>query len=281
MVTLQILVLPFLVRVRVAQPSSSGVSVHGDAAVFIIGLWCNGNTADSGPAFPGSSPGSPTFACESLPFGRLFFFVAEQSSPTRMGMPGGRRGRDGRWEVLHSVTHVSGSGWVTHAAALAHACGCVFHRTRLHWPMHAAAFFIGAPGLSWENGDVCSRWAFSCGVPSPFGPAHSRAVAFPRQHVWAGVGDSQGNARGLPDIWKPSCMWCHQESNRGHKDFQSFALPTELWHHALSASGYKGMAKILIPQIIRGQIVVLASWGGEGARNGRAPCLPDERVARP
>ncbi len=24
-----------------------------------IGLWCNGNTADSGPAFPGSSPGSP------------------------------------------------------------------------------------------------------------------------------------------------------------------------------------------------------------------------------
>ena len=28
--------------------------------------------------------------------------------------------------------------------------------------------------------------------------------------------------------------WCHQESNRGHKDFQSFALPTELWHHRFS-----------------------------------------------
>ncbi len=30
------------------------------------------------------------------------------------------------------------------------------------------------------------------------------------------------------------CMlskWCHHESNEGHKDFQSFALPTELWHH--------------------------------------------------
>ena len=25
--------------------------------------------------------------------------------------------------------------------------------------------------------------------------------------------------------------WCHRESNQGHKDFQSFALPTELWHH--------------------------------------------------
>ncbi len=28
--------------------------------------------------------------------------------------------------------------------------------------------------------------------------------------------------------------WCHQESNRGHKDFQSFALPTELWHQHCS-----------------------------------------------
>ena len=32
-----------------------------------------------------------------------------------------------------------------------------------------------------------------------------------------------------------SSKWCHQESNRGHKDFQSFALPTELWHHFLIA----------------------------------------------
>ena len=24
------------------------------------------------------------------------------------------------------------------------------------------------------------------------------------------------------------CLWCHRESNQGHKDFQSFALPTEL-----------------------------------------------------
>ena len=35
-----------------------------------LGLWCNGNTADSGPAFPGSSPGSPT---ERFPSGNLFF----------------------------------------------------------------------------------------------------------------------------------------------------------------------------------------------------------------
>ena len=31
--------------------------------------------------------------------------------------------------------------------------------------------------------------------------------------------------------------WCHQESNRGHKDFQSFALPTELWHLVVVRSG--------------------------------------------
>ena len=28
-------------------------------------------------------------------------------------------------------------------------------------------------------------------------------------------------------------LWCHRESNQGHKDFQSFARPTELWHHYL------------------------------------------------
>ncbi len=31
----------------------------------------------------------------------------------------------------------------------------------------------------------------------------------------------------LKGFWK----WCHLDSNQGHKDFQSFALPTELWHH--------------------------------------------------
>ena len=37
-------------------------------------------------------------------------------------------------------------------------------------------------------------------------------------------------------VCKSVCVkkWYHQESNRGHKDFQSFALPTELWHHVFS-----------------------------------------------
>ena len=49
------------------------------------------------------------------------------------------------------------------------------------------------------------------------------------------------------------CKWYHQESNRGHKDFQSFALPTELWHHlcVLLNCGCKGMTFFLILQIFR------------------------------
>ena len=35
--------------------------------------------------------------------------------------------------------------------------------------------------------------------------------------------------------------WCHRESNQGHKDFQSFALPTELWHRV-----WFGSAKVRV-----------------------------------
>ena len=51
-------------------------------------------------------------------------------------------------------------------------------------------------------------------------------------------------------IFLDNCLifkWCHQESNRGHKDFQSFALPTELWHRLVCEC--KGMAKFSIAQI--------------------------------
>ena len=30
-------------------------------SAVLIGIWCNGNTADSGPAFSGSSPDTPTY----------------------------------------------------------------------------------------------------------------------------------------------------------------------------------------------------------------------------
>ena len=44
--------------------------------------------------------------------------------------------------------------------------------------------------------------------------------------TWRGMGERKtANSLRISGLW-----WCHQESNRGHKDFQSFALPTELWH---------------------------------------------------
>ena len=67
-VTQQILVLFFQVRILVAQRSGTG----GVLVCIEIGLWCNGNTTDSGPVFPGSSPGSPTKKA-FLMVGKAFF----------------------------------------------------------------------------------------------------------------------------------------------------------------------------------------------------------------
>ena len=65
MVTQQILVLFFLVRIQVAQ-------LFILLLFLFIGLWCNGNTTDSGPVFLGSNPGSPTEGDRS---GDLFLYL--------------------------------------------------------------------------------------------------------------------------------------------------------------------------------------------------------------
>ena len=36
-----------------------------------------------------------------------------------------------------------------------------------------------------------------------------------------------------------SLLWYHRDSNQGHTDFQSDALPTELWYHSVSIAGAK------------------------------------------
>ncbi len=40
-------------------------------------------------------------------------------------------------------------------------------------------------------------------------------------------------------LYRKPLKWYHQESNRGHKDFQSFALPTELWYRSVVITGAK------------------------------------------
>ena len=55
-----------------------------------IGVWCNGNTTDSGPVFPGSSPGTPTKAAAS--FNRSlprFFLLPLAAMPCRRGAAAG------------------------------------------------------------------------------------------------------------------------------------------------------------------------------------------------
>jgi hypothetical protein len=49
-------------------------------------------------------------------------------------------------------------------------------------------------------------------------------------------------------IYKPfgNYLWCGAGLNRRHKDFQSFALPTELPHRALRSLGEGGSFKIFI-----------------------------------
>ena len=47
---------------NILEVDRKDVTLHRNSEINLsnIGIWCNGNTADSGPAFPGSSPGIPT-----------------------------------------------------------------------------------------------------------------------------------------------------------------------------------------------------------------------------
>ena len=54
----------------------------------------------------------------------------------------------------------------------------------------------------------------------------------------------QEKKESVPILEHSLAVWCHEESNRGHKDFQSFALPSELWHHIRQHVCYVCGAKI-------------------------------------
>ncbi len=43
-----------------SSPTRKGSLHGGDSILSLFGLWCNGNTTDSGPVFLGSNPSSPT-----------------------------------------------------------------------------------------------------------------------------------------------------------------------------------------------------------------------------
>ena len=54
--------------------------------------------------------------------------------------------------------------------------------------------------------------------------------------------------------------WCLQESNQGHKDFQSFALPTELRHHRVSGCKYSILFLILPNKIVKNLLYFYRSF---------------------
>ena len=55
-------------------------------------------------------------------------------------------------------------------------------------------------------------------------------------------------------------LWYHQESNRGHKDFQSFALPTELWHLYFLICVCKGSFFSVNTQIFQSKNIIVADF---------------------
>ena len=58
--------------------------------------------------------------------------------------------------------------------------------------------------------------------------------------TWRGMGERKtANSLRISGL-----LWCHQESNRGHKDFQSFALPTELWHRFCLLIGFVSRLRV-------------------------------------
>ena len=64
-----------------------------------IGIWCNGNTADSGPAFPGSSPGIPTKTLNEKSSSVFFVYgskLLSNISPIAFRLPLYGRGRGER-----------------------------------------------------------------------------------------------------------------------------------------------------------------------------------------
>ena len=83
-------------------------------------------------------------------------------------------------------------------------------------------------------------------------PTQSFASALAKHCVKRGLSNRQKKSYIVVTLYH--FKWCHQESNRGHKDVHSFALPTELWHHhiflpymtgAAAPSSVKASAKVV------------------------------------
>lgn len=90
-------------------------------------------------------------------------------------------------------------------------------------------------GLTMKEGGSYKQKVESCGI-------ESYVCMQPR-----GYSRVDGPKRKLP-TWSGKLVlraWCHPDLNRGHTDFQSDALPTELWHLSTVASAKVGKSELM------------------------------------
>ncbi len=83
---------------------------------FTSGIWCNGNTTDSGPVIPGSNPGIPTanrasFSNERCFFGICVFLQPKAFSPAKSFLMAKRKWRrlGGKTEIPYNTLSLSTS----------------------------------------------------------------------------------------------------------------------------------------------------------------------------
>ena len=116
----------------------------------------------------------------------------------------GTNGKGSVASSLASISRISTSRKLLHAVCSAgRQCTCVLLSTKMNRLFSA-----------WTAG--CALSALSCSMKR-----------FPPFMVW------RNKKTGW---WHPVFEWYHLDSNQGHKDFQSFALPTELWHQTIFGS---------------------------------------------
>ena len=144
-------------------------------------------------------------------------------------------------------------------------CSLLYHKAIGFFTLHSSFFHFH---LWCHQKSTISASQFFPSQTQSFATVHAKLCIRPRKALhlptqsFASVLAKHCVKRGLSNRQKKSYIavtlyhfkWCHQESNRGHKDFQSFALPTELWHHhvflpyttgAAAPSSVKASAKVV------------------------------------
>ena len=153
------------------------------------------------------------------------------------------------------------------------SCSLLYHKTIGFFTLHSSFFHFHlwchqkstisvSQFFPSQTQSIASAHAKHCNRPrkalqlptQSFASAHAKLCICPRKALRKKRLVKQTKKKSYIAVTLYHFKWCHQESNRGHKDFQSFALPTELWHHhvflpyttgAAAPSSVKASAKVV------------------------------------